>query len=125
MRASARRLADFRSDTPGSDARFQKAIEEGYRPALDLDESNAKIRESLLLAEEGLKRMHVVDDRQSSPAAESRPPPRSPPVGPGAAGRGFGGLDFASLLSDPNMGSMMSQAMSNPQFMEMCASQDS
>ncbi|KAJ1569308.1 hypothetical protein HK405_006837 [Cladochytrium tenue] len=84
---------------------YSSAVD-AYERGLRLDPGNQSMKQSLSVAK----------DRLGTSGSSSSTATRSDPA---AAGGGPGGLDFASMLNNPNFMNMASQMMSNPAISQM------
>ncbi|KAJ1563734.1 hypothetical protein HK405_000970, partial [Cladochytrium tenue] len=85
---------------------YSSAVD-AYERGLRLDPGNQSMKQSLSAAK----------DRLGTSGSSSSTATRSDPAA--AAGGGPGGLDFASMLNNPNFMNMASQMMSNPAISQM------
>eukprot|EP00735_Rhodelphis_limneticus_P006376 TRINITY_DN1877_c0_g1::TRINITY_DN1877_c0_g1_i1::g.14080::m.14080 TRINITY_DN1877_c0_g1::TRINITY_DN1877_c0_g1_i1::g.14080 ORF type:complete len:540 (+),score=164.15,sp/Q80W98/SGTB_RAT/38.16/2e-35,TPR_11/PF13414.1/4.3e-20,TPR_11/PF13414.1/0.00016,TPR_1/PF00515.23/0.004,TPR_1/PF00515.23/1.5e-06,TPR_1/PF00515.23/0.00014,TPR_1/PF00515.23/3.5e+03,TPR_2/PF07719.12/4.8e+03,TPR_2/PF07719.12/0.0049,TPR_2/PF07719.12/2.7e-05,TPR_2/PF07719.12/0.012,TPR_2/PF07719.12/5.2e+02,TPR_17/PF13431.1/0.58,TPR_17/PF13431 len=100
--------------------KIEKAIEVGYKPALDLDPNNAQIQKDLEEAMKKLEKQNAAHGHPSQAATTGGMP------GMGGMPGGMGGMgDLASMasqfMSNPAFASMASNLMRDPNMMNMAA----
>jgi small glutamine-rich tetratricopeptide repeat-containing protein alpha len=82
---------------------FSEAVD-AYERGLQLEPGNQSMKQSLASAKQRLEEKDSVSSSS-----------RAAPAGAG----GLGGMDFASMMSNPNFMNMASQMMSNPAIGQM------
>lgn len=94
--------------------KYQEAVD-AYKTGLSLDPGNAAMKTSLAAANQKVGELSKTD---KSAAANPLADMMSSMGGLGGAGAG-GGMDFSSMMSNPNFMQMASQMMSNPAMSSM------
>ncbi|KAJ3081928.1 hypothetical protein HK102_002029 [Quaeritorhiza haematococci] len=101
--------------------KFEEAVD-AYEQGLSLDPGNATMRQSLAAANNKLAETKPKEETapaRSAGAGMGGLPDLGGLGGLGGGGGAPGGLDFASMLSNPNFMQMASQMMSNPAVSQM------